>query len=82
MSCDLPAGAVQWEMKAFLSYADCVPGINEIQGMRMGASPLLDVVHLKVPLLHFGTCGTCMMAYVLVKQEWNCPDRWRRRWLD
>lgn len=71
-----------WEMKARLSYADCIPGISEIQGVRMGASPLLDVVHLKVPLLHFGTRGTCMVGYVLVKQEWNCPDRWRRRCLD
>lgn len=38
----------------------------------MSASPLLDIVHLKVPLLHFGTCGTCMMGYEPVEWKWSC----------
>lgn len=41
-----------------LSYADGISGISEVQGVKMGASPLLDVVPVEVPLLHFGARGT------------------------
>lgn len=55
--CPVP---VQREMQPHLSYTAFLPGISEIYDARMGTSPLLSVVHLRLPLLEglFGACGT------------------------
>lgn len=47
-------------MQPHLSYTTFLTGVSKIYDVKMGTSPLLDGVHLSVPLLEglFGACGT------------------------
>ena len=47
-------------MKPHVSYTAFLPGISEIYDVKVGTSPISDVVQLRLPLLEslFGACGT------------------------